>query len=164
MAQCGACNTSILFGGVKNGDQRYCNANCYQRGVLLDLSNQLPLEAVQHQIDQVFRGQCPKCHGPGPVDVHKSFRVWSMLLMTSWRTTPLIACRSCGRKAQMTDALVSLLVGWWGFPWGLVMTPVQIGRNIAGALKAEPERPSPDLETAVRIMIASRAAKRPAAS
>ena len=83
---------------------------------------------------KLWQGQCPKCHGPGPVDLYKSFRVHSLVFMTQWKTLPQIACRSCGRKAQLTDALYSLALGWWGFPWGLLMTPVQIGRNIAGAL------------------------------
>ena len=40
----------------------------------------------------------------------------------------------------------SLLLGWWGFPVGLVMTPVQIVRNIARNLATvDPTRPSREL-------------------
>lgn len=28
--------------------------------------------------------------------------------------------------------LVSLLLGWWGLPWGLILTPVAIVTNLAG--------------------------------
>jgi hypothetical protein len=158
MAQCSACNTTILFGGVRAGADRYCNANCHARGALLR-SSTLPAEAVRAEVDAVFHGRCPKCGGAGPVDVHQSFRVVSMVIMTQWKTTPLICCRGCGRKAQAGDLVLSLVAGWWGLPWGLLMTPIQIGRNIAAMVRAEPQQPSPDLERAVRIVLATRAAQ-----
>ena len=46
--------------------------------------------------------------------------------------TPQISCRRCGLKSQAAGAAFPLVLGWWGFPWGLVVTPVQIGRNIGG--------------------------------
>jgi hypothetical protein len=50
------------------------------------------------------------------------------------------------------------VAGWWGFPWGLIMTPVQLGRNLIGALGgSEAAAPSPELEKMVRTMLAARA-------
>ena len=28
--------------------------------------------------------------------------------------------------------LLSVLFGWWGFPWGIIYTPMCIARNLAG--------------------------------
>src|SRR5262245_24406322 len=125
MAACGSCGTTVLFGGATVGQTRYCNAKCARRGQILAYSQQIAPDVIYNSVSQVHRGACPRCHGPGPVDVHTSYRVWSALIVTQWQSFQHIACRSCGVKAQIGDGLLSLLLGWWGFPWGLVMTPVQ---------------------------------------
>ena len=57
-------------------------------------------------------------------------------------------------EAQLGGVVYSLLLGWWGVPWGLVMTPVQVWRNLAGLrLEAERAHPSPLLETLVRQLL-----------
>ncbi|HEX7191149.1 MAG TPA: hypothetical protein VF381_06195, partial [Thermoanaerobaculia bacterium] len=72
-----------------------------------------------------------------------------------------IACRRCGLKTQLGNTVLSLAAGWWGIPWGLVMTPVQVGRNISAMLKGSSEDgPSPKLERAVRISLAGNAIQR----
>lgn len=156
MAKCDYCNSMIVFGGVKQGALRFCNAKCYQQGLLLTVSAQLPAEMVQQQTEQVHQGQCPKCQGNGPVDVHTSYQVFSVLVLTRWSTKPQICCRSCGVKSQAGSALLSLFCGWWGFPWGLILTPVQIGRNLAGIFSSPiSTHPSPQLEKLVRLNIAA---------
>src|SRR5262249_42160585 len=80
------------------------------------------------------------------------------VVLTSWVSRPQISCRSCGMKSQAGGALFSLVLGWWGFPWGLVMTPVQVGRDIAGLAKGpDPMKPSPQLEKMVRMNMAATA-------
>ena len=69
---------------------------------------------------------------------------------------PKVCCRSCGIKSQIGNTIFSLVLGWWGFPWGFIMTPVQIGRNIIGIVKGpDDSKPSDKLENLVRISIAS---------
>jgi hypothetical protein len=157
MARCGACGSTVLFGGASIGEAKFCNAKCAQRGQMLTVSRQLPPDLVRTKVSEVYRGSCPKCKGPGPVDLHNSYRVFSVLLATQWQTRPHISCRSCGTKSQAGDLLFSLFAGWWGFPWGLIMTPVQIARNIGGMIKSAGTEPSPELENAVRISLASAA-------
>jgi hypothetical protein len=54
-------------------------------------------------------------------------------------------------------ALFSLLAGWWGFPWGLILTPVQVIRNVVGMSRAyDPYNPSPQLEASVRLSLGAR--------
>jgi hypothetical protein len=42
MARCAYCNTVILFGGVKDGDLRFCNETCHQQGQFLLVADQVP--------------------------------------------------------------------------------------------------------------------------
>lgn len=155
MGKCASCGSVILFGGKRLGESRYCGDGCLKRARLAQAAAEVPKHLVQHQVQQVHRGLCPRCHGPGPVDVHVSHRVWSALFVTSWVSRPQVSCRSCGVRAQAGDALFSLVLGWWGFPWGLLMTPVQIVRNVSGMAKApDPSRPSAQLVDAVRMRMA----------
>jgi hypothetical protein len=158
MARCGYCNSTVIFGGLKTKDksERYCNDKCYNNAVLLAVADRIPIETVNQQIQSVHQGFCPKCKGRGPIDVHIKYQIWSALLLTSWSNNPQLSCRSCGIKSQLTAAVTSILFGWWGFPWGIIMTPVQITRNLIGMVKNQDElRPSLMLEKIVRLGMAS---------
>ena len=158
MARCAYCNTVILFGGVKDGDLRFCNETCHQQGQFLLVADQVPEELVAEQVAAVHEGPCPKCGGTGPVDVHTSYLVWSALVLTTWKSSPQVCCRGCGIKAKVWDTVLSGVFGWWGFPWGLVFTPVQIGRNIWGLLSSpDPTTPSDQLVKNVRLGLAAHA-------
>ena len=158
MAKCGYCNSTILFGGVQEGDLRFCNENCHQGGFRLTVASQVPDNVLEQQVWTIHQGTCPNCQGNGPIDVHTSHRVWSALVTTSWRSTPRVSCRSCGVKSQLGDTAFSLVLGWWGLPWGLVMTPVQVSRNLlAMARPPETSQPSAELTKLVRIEIAAQA-------
>jgi hypothetical protein len=156
MAKCDYCNSTILFGGVKQDNLRFCNKKCYQDGHLLTTSQQIPPDIVKQQIAQLRQGQCPKCHGRGPVDVHICYQVYSIFILTRWSTKPQISCRSCGIKSQLGGTFFSLLFGWWGFPWGFIFTPVQITRNLIGIFNPPSAMsPSLQLEKLVRLHIAA---------
>jgi hypothetical protein len=160
MAKCNYCATTIVFGGVKDNNLRFCNKECHQKGHVLVLSRQIPRDVIDNQVRQVHSGPCPKCQSCGPVDVHTSHRVYSAIFFTSWRSVPQVSCRSCGLKSQIGNAIFSLALGWWGFPWGLIMTPVQIGKNIFGIVKSpDDSKPSEKLENLVRANIASQMLK-----
>jgi hypothetical protein len=156
MAKCSYCRSTILFGGVKDGDLTFCNEKCQETGVVVRLASQLPDEVVQSHVVEVHQSSCPKCGGAGPVDVHTSYRVWSMVLMTSWNSSPQICCKSCGVKARLGDAAFCLFLGWWGFPWGLIMTPVQLAKNVGGLFSSpDPNRPSEALTSVLRANMAA---------
>jgi hypothetical protein len=164
MAKCGYCGSMILFGGVTAGGRRFCNAQCAQSGQWLQVAAQIPADVVEKQVWEVHQGLCPVCKGRGPVDIHMGYQVWSALVLTSWKNTQRLSCRSCGIKHQLSNLAFSLVAGWWGFPLGLIMTPVQIFRNIAGMVGGpDPMKPSDKLESVVRMHLGQRAlAARPA--
>ena len=152
MAKCGYCESTIVMGGARTGNQRFCNTRCQQQAHLLSLAKLVPPDVLEQQVQEVFRGQCPKCRGRGPVDVHKFHEVWSLLVMTRWATSQRICCRSCATKRQAAALVFSLFCGWWGFPWGLVLTPVQIVRNVAGMFGGpDPSRPSENLRKVTQV-------------
>jgi hypothetical protein len=155
MTRCDYCGSTILFGGARDGQRHYCNAACAGKGSLVAASREIPDDAVRTEVARVHRGPCPKCGGAGPVDVQTSYRVWSALYVTNWSSRPQLACGSCGIKARLADTVYSLLLGWWGFPWGVLITPVQVLRNVAGLFRRTSPSPSPQLASMVRLQMAA---------
>ncbi len=146
------------MGGVSANAQRFCNKKCLTNAYVLSVAQRVPPEVVDRQAEEVFRGNCPKCRGLGPIEVHKVHRVWSALLLTQWSTSPQVSCRSCATKSQLGGLLFSAVLGWWGFPWGLVLTPVQITRNIVGMCSGPGgPQPSAELRKLIMVNIASQA-------
>ena len=155
MPRCAYCNSTIIFGGVRDGDLRFCNRTCWQQGALLSVAQHIPETEVRKRVDAVHQGACPICQRVGAVDVHTSHSIWSALVLTSWKSSPQVSCVVCGRNAKIKATLFSLFLGWWGFPWGLILTPVQIIRNLWGLATAPASfKPSAQLEKLVRLSFA----------
>jgi hypothetical protein len=141
------------MGGVRDGELRFCNEKCQYNAYLQSVADQIPDHLVEQEVLRVHAGLCPLCQGSGPIEVHVAHKVYSVLLMTSWESQPFVCCKSCGVKKQSLGAAFSFFAGWWGFPWGLVMTPVQVIRNLVGVFKSgDSATPSDDLR---RIVVAS---------
>jgi len=156
MAKCDYCGSTILFGGKQDATGRFCNQKCQSRGALLVISRQFPEAMVQERVWRAHQGLCPKCKGAGPVDVHVSHKIWSAVFLTSWTSRPEICCRSCGLKSQAGSAIFSALLGWWGIPWGIIFTPIQIGKDLAAiARPPDPSKPSAQFEKLLRIQLAA---------
>src|SRR5688572_2262738 len=129
MARCAYCKTAILFGGIRDGNDRFCNNRCHESAFVLKVAAQVPQETITNEVARIHQGQCAKCRGPGTVDVHRVHRVWSAGILTYSSHFSVVACRSCARKSQVGGVLYSFFLGWWGIPWGLFLTPLQITRN-----------------------------------
>ncbi|MDP0490315.1 MAG: hypothetical protein Q7Q71_04610, partial [Verrucomicrobiota bacterium JB023] len=102
----------------------------------------------------------PKCQKTGsPVDVYKAHRIWSALILSSWSSHPEISCKKCAVKRQIGAVLFCGTLGWWGFPWGVIGTPVQIIRNFC-AMVANPKagQPSPLLLNHVKVTVGQKLA------
>lgn len=156
MEKCNYCETTIIFGGIKDNNLIFCNKKCHEKSHLLLASRQIPNHIIEEQARKIHIGLCPKCKGAGPIDVHTSYRVYSIITQTSWQNLQNVCCRSCGIKKQIWDIIFSLTFGWWGFPWGYIMTPVQINRNIVAIFKYPNKlKPSEKLYNVVRVSLAS---------
>ncbi len=139
---CPTCGLSVLFGGVKEGGKKYCSKKCYEADEVGRFARELPLEEVEAVAQQIHSGLCPKCTGEGPIDVHISYSVYSYLLNTVWKTNRHVLCRGCALRQQAVDFVGSLLLGWWGIPFGLLATPVILLLNIV-AMFQSPGRNGP---------------------
>ncbi|MCA9117857.1 MAG: hypothetical protein KDA79_22455 [Planctomycetaceae bacterium] len=155
MASCDYCGTTILFGGVKDEGLRFCKEKCREEGFYLKVAQQLPADVVQSQMREIHQGACPRCGGDGPVDVQTFHTIWSVLYFTSWNSRPEVCCRRCGVKIRIRSLFSCGLLGWWGFPWGVLGTPIQLTRNFVGLFSGpRPEHPSAELENIVRVDLA----------
>jgi hypothetical protein len=156
MATCSYCGSTILFGGVKKEKYQFCNNSCFEKGKLILIADKVPEDIVKKYVSEVHGSKCPKCQDIGPVDVHNTYKVTSFLIMTSFSTKPTVSCRSCATKSQIGSAIYTLLFGWWGFPWGILLTPVYIFRNILGIVKGpDPSVPSKKLEHILKLQLAA---------
>ena len=68
--------------------------------------------------------------------------------------------QTCCVKSQLGDAAFSLVLGWWGIPWGLLMTPVQIIRNFVALVRgSSSDGPSASLERMIGLALAAEMVK-----
>ena len=58
-----------------------------------------------------------------------SHTVISFIVFTSSRAEPIIACPNCLDKKNKRSMISTFLLGWWGFPFGILKTPIYIYRN-----------------------------------
>ena len=58
----------------------------------------------------------------------------SLVLLTLRRPSALyfLRGRETGLAKGLPYAVVSLLLGWWGIPWGFVYTPLALVTNLSG--------------------------------
>lgn len=58
----------------------------------------------------------------------------SLLVFTMRRPTPIYFLRASdtGLLRGLPFSLISLFLGWWGLPWGVVYTPLTICTNLSG--------------------------------
>jgi hypothetical protein len=74
----------------------------------------------------------------------------SLVAITLRRTTRVYRLRpgESGRWKGLPYTLISLLLGWWGIPWGILYTPVVVltnlsgGRGVDGTLPRSPDMPA----------------------
>ena len=159
MTTCANCGQLILFGGVKHGTSTYCNQQCFEAtSPLRMLLNLVPDDAVESALTEIHQGECPCCGGPGPVDMHFSYRVMSFLAVTRYQTIPKISCSSCAAKAKIGNFFVTLLLGLWG-PFGFLITPVYLYKNFhAWVFPPAVDVPSEHLREYIRFNLAQQIA------
>ena len=161
LQQCANCGEVILFGGVKIGTLRYCNAKCYEAARLLHTTFYVPENEVEDALTKFHEGDCPCCGGPGPVDYHFSYRLMSFLAVTRFETIPKISCQACAKKAKLRNLFITLFLGWWG-P-GLIFTPFYLCKNIYSLIYPLPtDAPSDVLREYIRLNIAQQKAAKAA--
>jgi hypothetical protein len=132
--ECDYCGNSARFFKVTDAGQRFCSKICLRNARLMEISEDIPDEE------------------------RKFYTVWSAVIFTRWTKRTHVCCKSCGKEENVWSIIFCLLFGWWGIPWGLFVTPVQIFSNIAEIFNSRNEGPTPsdDLLQVARIELASK--------
>lgn len=103
-------------------------------------------EAAQKEIDAQFRVlseaeieeycaliravPCPICHSAAePLNATVASKVSSFIFLTTWKEKLAIACPNCLDKLSESATSHSIIVGWWGIPWGIIRTVKAISSN-----------------------------------
>lgn len=155
MRSCSYCETQFWFGGKADGSARYCNEECFVNGKFLFLANSLPPHLVTEHVNEIRNSKCPVCGKTARLDAYISYKVWSALLITNSSTHTKLSCEMCANKENRTSSIYSFFVGWWGIPWGIIMTPIQIARNIREILSRQSSNSnSPLFERAIKVDLA----------
>ena len=158
VARCPTCNEWIMLGAKRWGDVKFCSDRCLVEARCEAVASRLPAELIEEQVHLVHQAACPVCGGAGPVDLHLSHRVWSIVFLTTSVDDPRVSCRRCAVGVKLRDSLFSGLFGWWGLPMGLLLTPAQIYRNVAGLFTLPaPDSPSPPFVAHIRRCLAQEA-------
>jgi len=137
MAKCRTCQRFVIFGGKRDGDHSYCSQKCLDEDILRETGEMIPRDLLDERVRAIHLGPCPRCHRDGPVDVHRSYSLWTLLYFTQTRSCEHLVCRSCARQSQFWASIRSMLLGPWG-PFGILLTPVQIVRNVAAMIGGPP--------------------------
>ncbi len=76
------------------------------------------------------------CCGRADVSLRYYIFAWvvSYILATRHGQTPLILCKICRFRKTFEYTLGTGLLGWWGFPWGIIYTLVGLIQNLLGGL------------------------------
>jgi hypothetical protein len=147
--KCYYCGKLIFFGATRKNGYTFCNSRC-REAAYQQIAAHISEDYIREQVRVIHSSACPRCNGSGPTDVHMSHCIMSAIIFSFIQSTPHICCRKCGRIEQLKDLLASLFLGWWGFPWGILMTPIQIIRNLIGLVKrVDPSKPSNKLYTLI---------------
>ena len=155
MRECKTCKSVFLFGGKEFDGKRYCSNECLNEARRKAEESRVPEEDVDDFAQSMRQDVCPLCQKRRGIEVHKSYDVLSFIILTRSKTNVHLCCRTCALKKQTVDFLGTLLLGWWGFPWGLIMTPIQLIRNIcAMAFPPGKNGPSAELRNMARLGLA----------
>lgn len=156
LKKCYTCGAIILFGGSSRDGLRYCGRRCREEAELDRALEMVPVAVAENEARRIREDPCPLCGREGSrVELRPSYRATGFLLHTSVSEKRTICCTLCGLKANLAAIAHSLLLGWWGFPFGIVATPIQIVRNLFEMLPSFRRRIPWRFMEAVRMDIAA---------
>ena len=78
---CPTCGKSVLFGGVKDGNKKYCSKRCYESDEINRIAAQIPNEHVEQLANDShvgyshFRRMFKKYTGLSPAQYHLKLRL-----------------------------------------------------------------------------------------
>jgi hypothetical protein len=87
--------------------------------------------------------ECPVCgSSSSKLNATTSMEVKSFIVFTHHRKETKVACPDCLNKQNNSALLKSVLLGWWGLPWGIVRTIQAINLNLESKKLNKAEEPN----------------------
>lgn len=89
------------------------------------------IEEIDAYCDVLSKLSCPIC-GSATERLNGTMtgEVMSFVFFTWYKKKVKVGCPHCLDKANENALITTAVLGWWGFPWGLVRTPQAILLNI----------------------------------
>ena len=133
-------------------------AEIKSRGLEAEISKAMDVQLIEVNDNRfesylsLIRSQpCPVCTSNAqPLNAALSGTVMSFILLTQYKKKLLIACPTYLHTANQDATVKTALLGWWGFPWGLIRTPQALVRNIKTAKKIKTGDATAELITFVK--------------
>jgi hypothetical protein len=73
---------------------------------------------------KISKLSCPECGQINSPLIGTLIReVKSFIVFTYNKKTPFISCQICANNKRKNALITTVLLGWWGFPHGLIYTP-----------------------------------------
>lgn len=93
---------------------------------------------------------CPKC-GSNSENLNGTMTsdVMSFIIFTYYERKLKVACPDCLDEANNNALIKTIILGWWGIPWGFIRTIQAIGHNIKSKRTNRLETPNDHLRSFV---------------
>lgn len=89
------------------------------------------IDELDQYCDLIAELNCPLCGSRNSrINATMVKEVMSFILITNYSSKIKVGCQSCLDKANESATLKTALLGWWGFPWGLIRTPMALFANV----------------------------------
>jgi len=89
------------------------------------------IEEIDTYCDLVSELNCPTCGSMTErLNATMTGEVMSFVFFTTYNKKVKVGCPQCLDKANNNALTKTAILGWWGFPWGIIRTPQAIALNI----------------------------------
>lgn len=81
---------------------------------------------------------CPEC-GNNDSELEGSLirTVMSFIVLTTYKKEHVISCTNCKKRLKKSALTKTVLLGWWGIPWGIFRTPHALVMAMIESTKGE---------------------------
>jgi len=129
-----------------------------KRGLSAKLDAPLSVQAhpiapgdLQNLAMRLRQSPCPECGSPDMLlNAFEIAKAKSFLLLTAYSQKLMVACPDCIRACAKKANLLTLLMGWWGLPWGPIRTLQAASKNDKAIRDCRQDHPSEALIAYVR--------------
>jgi predicted nucleic-acid-binding Zn-ribbon protein len=89
------------------------------------------IEEIDAYCDLVSNLSCPSCGSTTKrLNATMTGEVMSFVFFTTYNKKIKVGCPHCLDKANNNALTKTAILGWWGFPWGVIRTPQAIALNL----------------------------------